>query len=160
MYVCLWALIHVQLLATLWTIACQAPLSMGLSRQEYWSELPCPPSRVPPHPGFKPTSRTSPILQADSLLLSHKGSPIQRSICWIKEVSLTEIGQDHNLCHYLLFSSNRLSWAFLFFLSFFLVGLGLCCCKGVSLVATGRNYPLVLVHGLLTVMPSLVEHEL
>ena len=33
---------RVQLFATLWTIACQAPLSMGLSRQEYWSGLPCP----------------------------------------------------------------------------------------------------------------------
>ena len=28
---------------TLWTVACQAPLSMGFSRQEYWSGLPCPP---------------------------------------------------------------------------------------------------------------------
>ena len=35
--------ICVQLFVTLWTIACQAPLSMGLSRQEHWSALPCPP---------------------------------------------------------------------------------------------------------------------
>ena len=33
---------NVQLFATLWTVACQAPLSMGFSRQEYWSGLPCP----------------------------------------------------------------------------------------------------------------------
>ena len=33
----------VQLLATLWTVALQAPLSVGFSRQEYWSGLPCPP---------------------------------------------------------------------------------------------------------------------
>ena len=33
---------HVQLFATPWTVAHQAPLSMGFSRQEYWSELPCP----------------------------------------------------------------------------------------------------------------------
>ena len=33
----------VQLFVTLWTVACQAPLSMGFSRQEYWSEFPCPP---------------------------------------------------------------------------------------------------------------------
>ena len=32
-----------QTLATPWTVACQAPLFMGLSRQEYWSGLPCPP---------------------------------------------------------------------------------------------------------------------
>ena len=36
---------------TLWTAACQAPLSMGFSRQEYWSGLPCPP------PGDLPNSR-------------------------------------------------------------------------------------------------------
>ena len=34
---------HVQLFATPWTIAHQAPLSMGFSRQEYWSGSPCPP---------------------------------------------------------------------------------------------------------------------
>ena len=34
---------HVQLFETLWTVACQAPLSMEFSRQEYWSGLPCPP---------------------------------------------------------------------------------------------------------------------
>ena len=34
---------HVQLLVTLWTLAHQVPLSMGFSRQEYWSGLPCPP---------------------------------------------------------------------------------------------------------------------
>ena len=52
----------VQLLATLWTIACQAPLSMGLSRQEYWSGLPCPPPGALPHPGMEPTSLMSPAL--------------------------------------------------------------------------------------------------
>ena len=40
---------------TLWTVACQAPLSMGFSRQEYWSGLPCPPPESSP-PGIKPTS--------------------------------------------------------------------------------------------------------
>ena len=38
--------ICVQLCATLWTVACQAPLSMGFSRQEYWSGLPCPPQGI------------------------------------------------------------------------------------------------------------------
>ena len=37
---------HVQLIATLWTTACQAPLSMGFSRQEYWSGPTCPPSFI------------------------------------------------------------------------------------------------------------------
>ena len=53
---------HVQLFATLWTIACQAPLSMGFSRQEYWSGLPCPPPGDLPNPGIEPASLTSPAL--------------------------------------------------------------------------------------------------
>ena len=47
---------RVQLFAILWTIACQAPLSMGFSRQEYWSGLPCPPPGHLPDPEIKPTS--------------------------------------------------------------------------------------------------------
>ena len=59
---------RVQLFVTLWPVAHQAPLSMGFSRQEYWSGLPCPPPGDLPDPGIKPGS---PALQADSLLLSH-----------------------------------------------------------------------------------------
>ena len=51
--------------ATLWTVAHQAPLSMGFPRQEYWSVLLLPP----------PRDLLDPALQADSLPLSHKGSP-------------------------------------------------------------------------------------
>ena len=40
----------------------QASLSMGVSRQEYWSELPCPPPGDLPHPGIKPASLRSPAL--------------------------------------------------------------------------------------------------
>ena len=47
---------HVQLFATPWTVACQAPLSMGFSRQEYWSELPFPPPGDLPDPEIKPVS--------------------------------------------------------------------------------------------------------
>ena len=50
--------------ATPWTVACQAPLSMGFSRQEYWSEWPFPSPGDLPNPGIKPRS---PALQADSL---------------------------------------------------------------------------------------------
>ena len=53
---------RVQLCATLWTIAHQAPLSMGFSRQEYWSALPFPSPGDLPSPGSKPTSFTSPAL--------------------------------------------------------------------------------------------------
>ena len=69
--VCAQSLGHVQLFATPRTVAHQAPLSMGFSRQEYWNELLFPPPGDLPK-GIKPTS---PALQADSLLLSHQGSP-------------------------------------------------------------------------------------
>ena len=59
MQVCV--LSHVRLFAVPWTVACQAPLSMGFSRQEYWSELPFPP------PGDLPDPRT----EAASLCLLH-----------------------------------------------------------------------------------------
>ena len=53
----------VQLFATPWTVAYQSPLSMGLSRQEYWSGLPFPsPEDDLPGPGIKPTSLMSPVL--------------------------------------------------------------------------------------------------
>ena len=58
---------------TLWTVAHEAPLTMGFSQQAYWSELPFSPLGDLPSPGVKPTS---PALQVDSLLLSHQGNPI------------------------------------------------------------------------------------
>ena len=62
----------VQLFATLWTEALQTPLSMRLSRQEYWNELPCPPSGDLLDSGIKPRS---PALQADSLPSEPSGKP-------------------------------------------------------------------------------------
>ena len=53
---------HVQLFATLWTVAHQVPLSMGFSRQEYWSGLPSPPPGDLLDPGIKPESLISPAL--------------------------------------------------------------------------------------------------
>ena len=55
---------------TSWTVAHQAPLSMGFSRQEHWSVLPCPSPGDLPDSGIEPTS---PAWQADSLPLSHLG---------------------------------------------------------------------------------------
>ena len=52
-------------LATPWTVACQAPLSMGFFGREYWSGLPFPSPGDLPDPGIEPGS---PALQADSLL--------------------------------------------------------------------------------------------
>ena len=50
---------HVHLFATLWTVACQAPLSMRFSKQEYWSGLPWTPPWDLPDPGIKSVSLTS-----------------------------------------------------------------------------------------------------
>ena len=55
--------------ATLWTVARQGPLSMGFSRQEYWSGLPCPPPGDLPNAGIEPASLVSPAWQACSLPL-------------------------------------------------------------------------------------------
>ena len=67
---CVW------LFETPWTITHQAHPSMGFSRQEYWSGLPCPPPGDLPDPGVKPASPEVPALQVDSLLLSHGGKPL------------------------------------------------------------------------------------
>ena len=66
---------RVQLFPTPGTAAHQAPLSTGLSRQEYCSGLPCRPPGHLPSSGIKLASLTSPALQAESLLLNHWGSP-------------------------------------------------------------------------------------
>ena len=66
------SLSHVQLFVTLWTVAPQAPLSMGFSRQESWSGLPFPPPGDLPNPGIEPVS---PALQADSLPAEPSGKP-------------------------------------------------------------------------------------
>ena len=69
---------------TPWRIACQAPLSVRFSRQEYWSGLPFPSPEDLPDPGIEPTSSA---LWEDSLPLSHQGSPClfheDKNICFI-----------------------------------------------------------------------------
>ena len=59
------SLSHVRLLVTLWTLDRQAPLSVELSRQEYWSGLPFPSPRDLPNPGIEPTSPLSPALVSE-----------------------------------------------------------------------------------------------
>ena len=53
---CAQSLSSVPLFVTLSTVACQAPLSIGFSYEEYWSGLPCPPPGDLPNPGIKPKS--------------------------------------------------------------------------------------------------------
>ena len=61
--ICLFlSLSHAYSFATLWTVAHQGPLSMGFSRQEYWSDLLFPSLGDLPDPGIEPTSLASPAL--------------------------------------------------------------------------------------------------
>ena len=64
---CECALSHVQLFATLWTAACQAPLFIGFSRQEDWSGLSFPTPGDLPDSGIETTSSVSLVLQVDPL---------------------------------------------------------------------------------------------
>ena len=87
---------RVRLFATPWTVARQAPLSMGCSRQEYWSSLPCPPPWDLPHPGIEPASLTSSALAGGFLIASatwetlllvlrsvHTGLALQSAGTWL-----------------------------------------------------------------------------
>ena len=76
---------HVQLFATPWTVAHQAPLSMGFLRQKYWSVLPFPSSEDLPNPGIKPGS---PALSADALPSEPPESPIHIRPLLIKLLGL------------------------------------------------------------------------
>ena len=66
---------HVRFFATQWTVAYQAPLYMGFSRQEYWSGLSFPPPGDLPNSGIELHILSLLYWQADSLPLSHLGSP-------------------------------------------------------------------------------------
>ena len=80
----------VQLFATPWTVAYQAPQSMEFSRQEYWSGLPFPSPGDLPDPGIKPRS---PAFQADALLSEPPGKPWEQLlelIVWFSRSSLIE----------------------------------------------------------------------
>ena len=56
---------HFQFFATPWTVAHRAPLSIGFSRQEYWSGLPSPPAGDLPDPGIEPQSLLAPALAGE-----------------------------------------------------------------------------------------------
>ena len=85
-YIAVWCVVshfsRVQLSATLWTIAHQAPLSMGFSRQEYWSELPCPPPGDLPDPGTNLHLLRLLYWQVGSLPLMAPGKPKMVHLLW------------------------------------------------------------------------------
>ena len=80
--VCVRTLNRVWLSATPWAIAHQASLSMGFSRQEYWSGLPFPSTGDLPDPGIEPTSLASPALP-DGFFTSCNFSSVQFSHVWL-----------------------------------------------------------------------------
>ena len=71
-------------LATPWTLACQAPLSIGFSRQEYWSGLPFPSPGDLPNLGIETGSLAS---QADSLVTELQGSPSSKAGLYLHMIS-------------------------------------------------------------------------
>ena len=72
----------VQLFETPQTVAHQAPLSMGFSRQEYWSRLPFPPPGDLPDPEFQPTSLASPALASGIFTTAPPGNPSHLITVW------------------------------------------------------------------------------
>ena len=80
------SLSRVRLFVTPWTVAHQAPLSMGFSRQEYWSGLPFPSPGDLPNPGIKPGS---PALQADALSSEPPGEALEKVNLELLEFGLT-----------------------------------------------------------------------
>ena len=73
--------------ATPWTVAYQAPLSMGFSRQEYWSGLPCPPPGDLPDPRIEPVSLTSPALAGRFFTASLPRKP--DNSCSVSQICVT-----------------------------------------------------------------------
>ena len=71
---------HVWITETPWTVARQASLSMGFSKQEYWSGLPCLPPGDLPSPGIEPTSITSPALAGKSFTTSATWEALLKSV--------------------------------------------------------------------------------
>ena len=80
-HVCAWSLSHVWLSVTPWTIAHEAPLSMGFSRQECWSGLPFPALGDLTDPGIEPASLVSPTLAGRSLTTCGNLETHMSSIC-------------------------------------------------------------------------------
>ena len=78
---------QVRIFVTPWTVAHQAPLSMGFSRHEYWSGLPCPPAGDPPSPEMEPQSLSSPAL-AGGLF------PTSTTCCLARKLQILEL---HNV---------------------------------------------------------------
>ena len=87
---------HVWLFVTPWTVACQAPLSIGFTRQEYWNGLPFPPPGDLPHPGIEPKPLCLLYWQVSSLLLKPPGKPFLKVK---RRKSVTASNFPPSICH-------------------------------------------------------------
>ena len=89
---------HVRLFVTLWTVACQAPLSMEFSRQEYWSGLPCASPGDLPNPGTELGPPASNTLKANSLSAEPPGNPhkIYKNQCIFLNSKNNVCGKTHS----------------------------------------------------------------
>ena len=95
MLCCAKLLSHVWLYATLWSVACQAPPSMGLSRQQYWGGLLCSPSGDLPNPWIAPASLMSPALTGGFFTTSTTWDA--QHICWPSPIYTICGGENYNL---------------------------------------------------------------
>ena len=92
---------RIRLFATPWTVAYQAPPSMGFSRQEDWSGMPFPSPGDLPNPGIKPRS---PTVQADALTSEPLGKPMQGPTQITQNVDKLILRDSQGICvHYYLF---------------------------------------------------------
>ena len=110
--VCVWAcrlsrFSHVQLFATLWAVAHQAPLSMGFSKQAYWSGLPCLPLGDLLYPGIDPKSLISPTLS--DVFFYQKGHPRSLSILCVVFNCFFSLSYRHTYAQYILYKSYNKS---------------------------------------------------
>ena len=78
----------VQLFTTPWTVSCQASLSLGFSRQEYWSGLPFPFPGSLPDPGIKPKSPGSPALAGGFITIEPPWKPVLHSVLEIDSAEM------------------------------------------------------------------------
>ena len=86
--------------ATTWTVACQAPLTMRFSRQEYWSVLPFPLPGDLPDPGTEPVSPASPALQVYFLTTEPPWKPLNPHTRPHVPISWMEKQQHREVCDY------------------------------------------------------------
>ena len=101
------------LFVTLWTIACQAPLSMAFSSQEYWHGLPFSPSGDLPDSGIEPEPRVSPALQAGPLPLNSLVAQTVKNLPPMQETWVHSLRREDPLEEGMATNSRILAWRIL-----------------------------------------------